>query len=71
LLTRATLCYAAATGDERQRFGAFIQSICADERVIEQWGQDAAAEHAKRWKAFIKLESDPEDAVQAEEERVI
>ena len=69
LLTRATLCYATMIAGERQRFEAFVHSICTDGRVIEVWGQETAAVQGKRWRALIGLESVLEDAATVGRER--
>jgi len=52
LLTRATLSYVITDGSERERYEAFVRSICFDERVISVWGERAAAEREEEWKAL-------------------
>jgi hypothetical protein len=59
LLTMATLAYLINVGGKTQRYRAFVDSICSDERVIDKWGEAAAAEQAAVWKALAPLEPKP------------
>jgi hypothetical protein len=61
LLTMATLAYVTTVGGKIQRYRAFVDSICSDERVIDKWGEAAAANQAKEWKDLVPLE--PETVV--------
>ncbi len=61
LVTLATLSYITAGGGETQRYRAFVDSICSDERVVRKWGADGAALQAKEWKDLVPLE--PETVV--------
>lgn len=61
LLTMATLAYVTTVGGEIQRYRAFVDSICSDERVVREWGESAAAKQAKEWKDLVPLE--PETVV--------
>jgi hypothetical protein len=56
LLTKATLAYVTAVGGKAQRYHALVDSICSDERVIETWGEVAAAKQASEWKNLVTLE---------------
>jgi hypothetical protein len=49
VLTRATLCYVIAEGNEKQRCEAFVYSICSDERVFDAWGAAEAAGQERAW----------------------
>lgn len=51
LLTQATLAYVSTDGDEDERFDAFLRAICSDERVVGEWGEEAAAEQMDKWRA--------------------
>jgi hypothetical protein len=53
LLTRATLCYVVAGGDEKQRYAALVRSICSDERVVGAWGAVDAAVQEQAWRDLI------------------
>ena len=61
LLTMATLAYVTAVGGKTQRYRAFVDSICSDERVHQRWGEAAAASQAGEWKALVAPE--PESVV--------
>lgn len=61
LLTMATLDYVTTVGGKVQRYRAFVDCICADERVVQKWGEAAAARQAKEWKDLVPLE--PETVV--------
>lgn len=56
LLTRATLCYVAADDGEKQRYAAFVRSICSDERVVDAWGAIEAAGQEQAWRDLIGAE---------------
>ena len=56
LLTRATLCYVTAGGDEKRRFKAFVRAICSDERVVSTWGVEGTAEQEADWVSLIASE---------------
>jgi len=56
LLTMATLAYATTVGGKVQRYRAFVDSVCTDERVLEKWGEAAAASKAKEWRDLVPLE---------------
>jgi hypothetical protein len=56
LVTLATLSYVTAGGGQTQRYRAFVDSICSDERVVRTWGVDGAARQAKEWKDLVPLE---------------
>jgi len=56
LLTMATLSYVTTVGGKTQRYRAFVDSICADERVVDKWDEAAAARQAKDWKDLVPLE---------------
>jgi hypothetical protein len=58
LMTLATLAYVTAGGGKTQRYRAFVDSVCGDERVVSQWGKDGAARQAKEWKDLVPLEPD-------------
>jgi hypothetical protein len=49
VLTRATLCYAIVDGNEKQRYAAFVHSVCSDERVFDAWGAAEAAGQERAW----------------------
>jgi hypothetical protein len=49
VLTRATLCYVTADGNEKRRFEAFVHSVCSDERVFDAWGAAEAAGQERAW----------------------
>jgi hypothetical protein len=53
VLTRATICYVTANGNEKQRYEAFVHSICADERVFDAWGAAEAAGQERAWLDLI------------------
>jgi hypothetical protein len=61
LVTLATLSYVTAGGGETQRYRAFVDSICSDERVVRKWGAEGVAQQAKEWKDLVPLE--PETVV--------
>jgi methylenetetrahydrofolate dehydrogenase (NADP+)/methenyltetrahydrofolate cyclohydrolase len=50
ILTQATLAYVSTDGTEEERYEAFLQSICSDERVIEMMDEETLAERLKEWK---------------------
>lgn len=56
VLTMATLAYLTNVGGKIQRYRAFVDSICSDERVIDKWGEAAEAKQAEEWKALVPLE---------------
>jgi hypothetical protein len=49
VLTRATICYVSADGDEEQRYRALVHSICSDERFFDAWGAAEAVGQEKAW----------------------
>ncbi|NIN65556.1 MAG: hypothetical protein GTO63_12840 [Anaerolineae bacterium] len=55
LLTMATLAYLTTVGGKTLRYRAFVDSLCSDERVTEEWGQAAAAKKAEEWKNLVPL----------------
>lgn len=59
LLTMATLAYVTTVGGEIQRYRAFADSICTDERVVQKWGEAAATRQAREWKDLVPLEPEP------------
>jgi len=50
ILTQATLAYVSTDGAEDERYDAFLQNICADERVIDILGEEAIAERLREWR---------------------
>ena len=50
LLTQATLAYVSTDGTEQERYEAFLQSICSDERVTDVLDEEAIAERLKEWR---------------------
>jgi hypothetical protein len=56
LLTMATLAYVTNVGGKIQRYRAFVDSICTDDRVVREWGEAVAAKQAKEWKDLVPLE---------------
>lgn len=56
MLTRATLCYVLADGGEKAKYGAFVHSICSDERAVRLWGAAGAAEQERVWRDLIGSE---------------
>ncbi len=56
LLTMATLAYVTTVGGQVQRYRAFVDSICSDERVVQKWGKAGAARQAQEWKDLVSLE---------------
>lgn len=50
LVTQATLTYVSTDGTEQERYEAFLQSICSDNRVKDMWDLDAVADHLKEWR---------------------
>jgi hypothetical protein len=61
LVTLATLSYVTAGGGETQRYRAFVDSVCSDERVVRKWGAEGVAKQAQEWKDLVPLE--PETVV--------
>jgi hypothetical protein len=53
VLTRATICYVNASGNEEQRYGAFVHSICSDERVFDAWGAAETVGQERAWLGLI------------------
>lgn len=53
LLTLATLSYVTAGGSEREKYKAFVRSICSDERVVSVWGEGVTARREEEWKALL------------------
>jgi methylenetetrahydrofolate dehydrogenase (NADP+)/methenyltetrahydrofolate cyclohydrolase len=54
LLTQATLAFVSADGEEPERFEVFVKTICSDERVLEVWGQQGAAERVEDWHLIMQ-----------------
>ena len=50
ILTQATLTYVSTDGTEQERYEAFLQSICADERVAKTMDEETIEEHLKEWR---------------------
>ena len=50
LLTQATLTYVSTDGTEQERYEAFLQSICADERVTQIMDEETLEERLKEWR---------------------
>lgn len=61
LLTQGTLSYITTVGGQIQRYRAFVDTICTDGRVIEEWGEATAARQCSEWKDLVPLE--PETVV--------
>jgi hypothetical protein len=61
LLTMATLAYVTAVGGKTHRYCALVDSICSNERVVQQWGEAVAARQASEWKTLVPTE--PESVV--------
>jgi hypothetical protein len=55
LLTTATLAFVTAVGSQVERYHVFVDSICRDERVVQEWGEAAAAGQANEWKDLVPL----------------
>ncbi|MBC8492270.1 MAG: hypothetical protein H8D43_00690 [Chloroflexi bacterium] len=53
LLTLATVSYATTNGDEREKYRAFVHSICSDDRVISTWGERGVARQKEEWEALV------------------
>jgi hypothetical protein len=53
VLTMGTLAYVTTAGPRVQRYRALVDSICADDRVVQKWGQAAAARQAREWKDLV------------------
>jgi hypothetical protein len=53
LLTLATLSYVTAKGDEKRRYGAFVESICSDDRVVSRWGERLVVRRKGEWEALL------------------
>jgi hypothetical protein len=53
LLTSATVCYAITNGNARERYRAFVQSICSDDRVVSAWGEQGVARQKEEWEALV------------------
>jgi hypothetical protein len=69
MLTRATLCYALADGDEEKRYRAFVHSICSEEHAVRIWGPTEAAEHERAWGDLIRSEPHMDADEPQEEDR--
>jgi methylenetetrahydrofolate dehydrogenase (NADP+)/methenyltetrahydrofolate cyclohydrolase len=54
LLTQATLSFVSTDADEQERFEAFVQTICSDERVLSVWGETGAAERIDDWNLALQ-----------------
>ena len=50
ILTQATLAYVSTDGTEQERYEAFLQSVCSDERVTEIMDEEMIAERLKEWR---------------------
>lgn len=55
LLTMATLAYLTTVGGKTLRYRAFVDYLCSDERVTEEWGTTDAAQKAEEWKDLVPL----------------
>ncbi len=53
LLTVATVRYATASGNAKERYRVFVQSICSDDRVVRAWGEQGAARQREEWEALV------------------
>jgi len=53
LLTWATIAYVTTNGDEKERYRAFVHSICSDDRVVRECGERAVARWEEEWKALV------------------
>ena len=47
ILTQATLAYVSTDGTEQERYEAFLQSVCSDERVTDIMDEETIAERLK------------------------
>ncbi len=59
LLTMATLAYVTSGGRKTQRYRAFVDSICSNEKILQEWGEQRAASQAREWKDLVPLEPEP------------
>ena len=50
ILTQATLAYVSTDGTEEERYEAFLQSICADERLNQMMNEETLEERLKEWR---------------------
>ena len=50
ILTQATLAYVSTDGTEQERYEAFLQSVCSDERVTEIMDEETLEERLKEWR---------------------
>jgi len=50
ILTQATLTYVSTDGTEQERYEAFLQRICADERVTQIMDEETLEERLKEWR---------------------
>ena len=50
ILTQATLTYVSTDGTEQERYEAFLQSICADDRVTQIMDEETLEERLKEWR---------------------
>lgn len=50
ILTQATLAYVSTDGTEQERYEAFLQSICADQRVTEIMDAETLDDRLKEWR---------------------
>ncbi len=57
LLTWATLSYVTTDEGDRERYEAFVRSICFDERVVSVWGERVTARQEEEWKALLGPEA--------------
>jgi hypothetical protein len=53
LLTLATVCYVTTNGNVRERYKAFVESVCSDDRVVSAWGEQGAARQKGEWEALV------------------
>jgi methylenetetrahydrofolate dehydrogenase (NADP+)/methenyltetrahydrofolate cyclohydrolase len=49
LITQATLAYVSTDGTEPEKFEVFVQTICSDQRVVNEWGRTGAAKRVEDW----------------------
>jgi hypothetical protein len=58
LLTLATVCYATTQGNAKERYKAFVECICSDDRVVRAWGEQGAARQREEWEALVTTPAD-------------
>jgi len=67
LLTKATLAYVSTDGTEAERVEAFIDAIRSDQRILDEWGEEAVATYAHEWISLLNpdLRAEEEEAASA------